>query len=308
MGKRFKSSGIAPILILFIFIMTVIVRIFNLTAGKTLDEIFAKTIVAQIVIFALPALFYIRTRDDKYFSKIPISAMIPSKTLFIIYTFGLLVLGSMLLQFAVSALGGSDYGVSTTGQELSAISKQSGFSYVFLALGLVPALCEEFVFRGILLHEYRVYGKFCAMTLSSLSFAMLHFDVSGFVSYFFCGMVLSAAFYITQNLFITVILHLASNLFSIYALPLLSQIILGTGSTVLAMFLMTTVFLICLTLSLREASIIYWEYSVGDAPRKVENNTKKGRTQGIYALTEVFLSPVFLICALLFLVMAVFVL
>ncbi|MBQ1225960.1 MAG: CPBP family intramembrane metalloprotease [Clostridia bacterium] len=307
MAKRFKSSGIAPLLILFVFIMTLATRLFNLTSGSSVDEIFMKTIVAQIVIFALPALFYIRTRDDKYFSNINVSAMIPSKTLFLIYTLGVLVIGSMLIQFVVYALGGQEYAVSTTGQELSAISETSGFSYVFLALCLVPAICEEFVFRGILLYEYSGYGKFCAITLSSLAFAMLHFDTNGFLSYFFCGIVLGSAYYITQNLFITILLHLANNLFSIYAIPLVSQMILGSGSMLFSLFILISLFLLTLTLALREASIIYWEYSVGDALMKKNEKEQKGRTRGIYAITEVFLSPVFLICALLFTVMSIFV-
>lgn len=308
MAKKFKSSGIAPLLILFVFIMTIITRIFNLTAGKSVDEIFMKTIVAQVVIFALPALFYIRTRDDKYFSNINVSAMIPSKTLFLIYTLGVIIIGSMLIQFAVYAIGGNEYSVSTTGQELSAISEKSGFSYVFLALCLIPAICEEFVFRGILLYEYSGYGKFCAITLSSLAFAMLHFDINGFLSYFFCGIVLGSAYYVTQNLFITIILHLANNLFSIYAIPLISQMILGSGSMLFSLFILVSLFLLTLTLSLREASIIYWEYSVGDAVMKKNEKAQKGRTRGIYAITEVFLSPVFLMCTMLFMVMAVFVL
>lgn len=307
MAKRFKSSGIAPLLILFVFIMTLATRLFNLTSGSSVDEIFMKTIVAQIVIFALPALFYIRTRDDKYFANINVSAMIPSKTLFLIYTLGVLVIGSMLIQFVGYALGGQEYAVSTTGQELSAISETSGFPYVFLALCLVPAICEEFVFRGILLYEYSGYGKFCAITLSSLAFAMLHFDINGFLSYFFCGIVLSSAYYITQNLFITILLHLANNLFSIYAIPLVSQMILGSGSMIFSLFILISLFLLTLTLALREASIIYWEYSVGDALMKKNEKEQKGRTRGIYAITEVFLSPVFLICALLFTVMSIFV-
>ncbi len=304
MTKKFKSSGIAPILVLFVFVMTILVRVFDLTSGKTIDEIFAKTIVAQIVIFALPALFYCRTREDNYFSNIPVSAMIPSRTLFLLYTLVVLVIGSMLIQFAVYAIGGSEYSVSTTGQELSAISEQSGFMYVFLALGLVPAICEEFVFRGILLYEYSPYGKFCAITLSSLAFAMLHFNISGFLSYFFCGVVLGLSFYVTQNLFITILLHLVSNLFSIYAVPLVSQMILGSGSMTLSLFLLVVVFLIALTLSLREAAIVYWEYAVGDATMKKNPKENKGRTRGIYAITEVFLSPVFLVCVVLFMIMA----
>lgn len=304
MAKRFKSSGVAPILILFVFVMTILTRVFNLTSGQTADEIFAKTIVAQLVIFALPALFYCRTRDDNYFSNIPVNAMIPSRTLFLLYTLVVLVLGSMIIQFAVSAIGGSQYGVSTTGQELSQISEQSGFVYVFLALGLVPAICEEFVFRGILLHEYRAYGKFCAITISSLAFAMLHFSISGFLSYFFCGIVLGISFYVTQNLFITILLHLVSNLFSIYAVPLVSQMILGSGSMTLSLFVIVVVFLLALTLSLREASIVYWEYAVGDATMKKDPKEKKGRTRGIYAVSEVFLSPVFIVCVLLFMIMS----
>lgn len=304
MAKRFKSSGVAPILILFVFIMTIVVRVFNLTSGETSVEIFAKTIVSQIVIFALPGLFYCRTREDNYFSNIPVSAMIPSRTLFLLYTLVVLVLGSMLIQFAVYAIGGSAYSVSTTGQELFEISEQSGPIYVFLALGLVPAVCEEFVFRGILLYEYSPYGKFCAIMISSLAFAMLHFNISGFLSYFFCGVVLGISFYVTQNLFITILLHLISNIFSIYAVPLVSQMILGSGSMALVVFLLITVFLLALIFALREAAIVYWEYAVGDATMKKDYRPQKGRSRGIYVITEVFLSPVFLLCVLLFMVMS----
>lgn len=304
MASKFKSSGVAPILILFVFIMTIVVRVFDLTAGQSASEIFAKTIVSQIVIFALPGLFYCRTRSDNYFKNIPISAMIPSRTLFLIYTLVVLVIGSMLIQFVVFAIGGREYGVSTTGQELFEISEQSSFVYVLLALGVVPAVCEEFVFRGILLHEYAPYGKFCAITLSSLSFAMLHFSISGFLSYFFCGVVLGVAYYVTQNLFITILLHFISNMFSIYAVPLASQMILGSGSMALSLFLLISIFLLALTFSLREASIVYWEYAVGDAVMKKPAVRQKGRSKGIYLITEVFLSPVFLICVLLFMIMA----
>jgi len=305
LASKYRSSGVAPILILFVFIMTIVVRVFDLTSGPSASEIFARTIVSQIVIFALPGLFYCRTRSDNYFSNIPISAMIPSRTLFLIYTLIVLVLGSMLIQFVVFAIGGSEYSVSTTGQELFEISEQSSFVYIFLALGVVPAVCEEFVFRGILLHEYAPYGKFCAITVSSLAFAMLHFSVSGFLSYFFCGMVLGISYYVTQNLFITILLHLISNMFSIYAVPLVSQMILGSGSMSLSIFIVVSIFLLALTFSLREAAIVYWEYAVGDAVMKKPATRQKGRRKGIYLITEVFLSPMFIVCVLLFIIMAV---
>ena len=305
MTKRFKSAGIAPILILFVFLMTVVVRVFDLTSGKTADEIFARTVVSQIVIFALPALFYCKTRSDSYFTNIPISTMQVSRVIFIFYALAVLVSGSMLIQYGVYAIGGSAYSVSTTGQEISAISRQSGFGYVFLALGLLPAICEEFVFRGILLYEYSQYGKFCAITFSSLAFAMLHFSLSGFLSYFFCGLVLGFSFYVTQNLLVNILLHLASNIFSIYVMPLVSQMILGAGNVFFMLFLIGAFFIFSLAMFFREASIVYWEYAVGDAKMKISNHdTKKGRTNGIYAISEVFLSPVFLICALLFIIMS----
>ena len=77
---------------------------------------------------------------------------------------------------------------------------------------------------------------------------------------------------------------------------------------IFSLFILVSLFLLTLTLSLREASIIYWEYSVGDAVMKKNEKAQKGRTRGIYAITEVFLSPVFLVCTMLFMVMAVFIL
>ena len=49
-----------------------------------------------------------------------------------------------------------------------------------MAYAVLPALCEEFVYRGILCREYERGGVLRAVIVSALFFALLHFNLGYF--------------------------------------------------------------------------------------------------------------------------------
>ena len=73
--------------------------------------------------------------------------------------------------------------------------------YLVLAYAALPALCEEFVYRGILCNEFERGGVSRGIILSSLFFAMLHFNLSNFPIFFFCGAVLALTMYSSRSVF-----------------------------------------------------------------------------------------------------------
>lgn len=81
-----------------------------------------------------------------------------------------------------------------------------------LLLGVVPAICEELLFRGVIFQGLR--EKFSAKTsiiFSALLFALIHQNIQQFIYPFILGVVLSIVFEKTNNLTYTILIHMFNN-------------------------------------------------------------------------------------------------
>jgi sodium transport system permease protein len=88
----------------------------------------------------------------------------------------------------------------------------------FLALALVPAICEEMFFRGFLqgMMESR-YGTWLSMILTSLFFALAHMNPWYFPYYLFLGLYLGWLRVWSGALTLSILAHLMNNLYSLFA-------------------------------------------------------------------------------------------
>ena len=85
---------------------------------------------------------------------------------------------------------------------------------IWLALivfAIVPAIVEEYVFRGVILEELKVIGTMEAVFISSLFFALLHFSLGSVLYGFFFGCVFALVRLSTNNLLMTIIMHMTFN-------------------------------------------------------------------------------------------------
>ncbi len=114
---------------------------------------------------------------------------------------------------------------------------------LILAYGLLPAFCEELVFRGILSAEHEKHGILYASVVSALFFAFLHFDLSALPVYLFAGLVLSFVMYVTRSTVAAMVVHLGYNLFGIFAQAGLSGYCRSTGSIGLLVVLLIALLL-----------------------------------------------------------------
>jgi hypothetical protein len=129
-----------------------------------------------------------------------------------------------------------------------------------MAYAALPAICEEFIFRGILCREYEFGGVLRAILLSSLFFACLHFDLRNFVVYFFAGVILALAFYATRSLIGSMIVHFLYNLFGLFGQPYMNTLYSITGSSALFIFVLGTVFLLSAAIFCASAAKLYRTY------------------------------------------------
>jgi len=129
--------------------------------------------------------------------------------------------------------------------------------FLVIAYCLLPAVCEELLFRGILCSEYRHCGATLSIFISSLFFAMLHFSFPLFPTYLFLGILLACVRYATNSLIATALLHFAYNLFCLFGQPYLSSFYVHAGSNETFVFCLTVLFLLFSAFAAGEARKIY---------------------------------------------------
>lgn len=89
---------------------------------------------------------------------------------------------------------------------------------------LVPAVCEELLFRGVILSGMKQYGAKIAIVISSLIFMLMHGNAEQTVHQFIVGLVVGYLFFATGNLWLGVIVHFFNNFISVTQLYILTVI------------------------------------------------------------------------------------
>jgi len=81
------------------------------------------------------------------------------------------------------------------------------------AMALVPAFCEELLFRGLLLRIFRsMWGNIhLAIILSSVLFAIIHLQVYNIVPMIALAILFGYTYYLTGSLWVAMLLHFINN-------------------------------------------------------------------------------------------------
>lgn len=81
-----------------------------------------------------------------------------------------------------------------------------------LIIALIPAVGEEMTFRGVLQQSLtRKMNPPVAIILSAAIFSFIHFQFYGFLPRMFLGILLGYMFYITNSLWVSILMHFANN-------------------------------------------------------------------------------------------------
>jgi sodium transport system permease protein len=88
---------------------------------------------------------------------------------------------------------------------------QSPLWLAWLVIAVTPAICEEFLFRGLILSGLRRLGRWPALLLSSLLFAVAHASIYRLLPTFFLGLCLGYIVLRTGSIYCSMIIHLLNN-------------------------------------------------------------------------------------------------
>ena len=100
-----------------------------------------------------------------------------------------------------------NFGFQGSSQSIPVVPTIPSYIMNALATAVVPPFVEEFLFRGVILSQFRKYGDFFAVIASALLFGLLHRNFSQIVFAFICGITLVR----TNNIWIPVGIHMFVN-------------------------------------------------------------------------------------------------
>ena len=177
--------------------------------------------------------------------------------------------------------------------------------YLILAYAALPAVCEEFVYRGILCREYERGGVLRAVILSGLFFGLLHFNLRNLPVYIFAGAILALTMYASRSLFGAVIAHFLYNIFGLFAQPYVATFYDITESTELFIIILGILFLASGAVFCSQAARLYKQYYY----RAYSANYRKPEMRGFEniknAYLDVITKPSAIACFALYIVVAV---
>ena len=259
--KKERTIILSPtVLVLSTYILLLLSKLIDLTLINRENEYYS-VVILQMMVFLLPAAIWCKFSGDGYVKNLRLRIFKVNSLLLIFSAAFLMISGSLLLSFLFG-------GLESLSQNFSLydtfVSRDNGTVpvrlYLLLAYAVLPAICEEFVFRGILCHEYERGGVTRAIIFSSLFFALLHFNITNLPVYLFSGLILAMTLYATRSLFGAMLAHFLYNIFGLFGQPYMSTLYNITNSTKLFMFIVGFTFIASAAIFCGEAARLYRGY------------------------------------------------
>lgn len=240
---KFAVSNAATILVLVIYALLLLSRLID-SAFLSRESEYLSIILLQLMIFPIPAYLYIRLKPKEFTKALRLGSLRLSHLFLLLSASLALICGCTLLGLLCGMMSAQpSFTLYDTFASVNDGSVGATIRLV-LAYGLLPAFCEELVFRGIVCAEHEKHGILYASAVSALFFAFLHFDLTALPVYLFAGMLLSLVMYVTRSSIAAMIVHLCYNLFGIFVQAGLSGYCQSTGSVGLLVVLLIAVLIL----------------------------------------------------------------
>ena len=192
------------------------------------------TIIGQILFIFAPALFFSKWIYGDV-SKV-ISIKLPQLKELMLFILGIVILTPMLQSylyiqnFLIEKWAESSefiYSIKNLLDSLNELIEKTFGNLIYadniiemllvvITISIIPAICEEVMFRGYIQRSFEFKFKpYFAALLTAIFFALYHFNPYGLIPLAIIGFYLGFAAYSSQSLFIPMVLHFLNNFFAV---------------------------------------------------------------------------------------------
>lgn len=161
------------------------------------------TIILDFVLILVALCFNKSINDEQPKNKLKLKKLI-AYILVAVLSFALLYPIITLFDSFLGKLGftASDFSYPLTAQN---------YFISVLSFVILPAVCEEILFRGVILKGFKKYGKWFSIIMTAVFFTIFHMSINQFVYPLFMGLLLAGIMYKENNIIYCIVVHLINN-------------------------------------------------------------------------------------------------
>lgn len=172
-------------------------------------EIYTGLLITEYLIVLLPILLYLKLKDYSIGHNLKLNKISFKQAILIlfivIFSYPIAVffnfIGIMILSKFIYIKPNSVPIPSTWEQ----------FLIGFLVIGLTPGICEEIMFRGMVMSSYESLGRKKAIIYSAVLFGLFHFNAQNLFGPIYLGILFGIIAYKTNSLISTILGHTVNN-------------------------------------------------------------------------------------------------
>lgn len=203
--------------------MVLILSILFLTVGYNIQaqKQFFGTFVIEVFMVLIPAFIIAGTGSRKEvlkLNKISFKNLLLTVLLAILSYPIILLLNGLFLSLLSKFIEYKNYPIEFLQRDVSL------GNYIFF-ICIIPAICEEIFFRGVITNAYEVYGKNFAIIMSALVFSLFHFDIQNFIAPLLLGILFGYILEYTNSIYAAMAAHLTNNIVALISARYVNNII-----------------------------------------------------------------------------------
>ncbi len=259
MIERLKRSIPATVYLIFIFFAVIFTGFITPDGIGKGESVYLLIVTLESMAFLLPSIIYCHTKGFDYTKGLEIK--IPELSKLPVVFSGLFAMISLNVLLSLVFMNPEKQ--QETGQIVGGEVQLENVNVigVIIALAVIPAICEEFVFRAVLMRDYNKYGAMFSIICTSLMFAMIHYDISGFPIYFTSGIFLAMTVYITRSIVCSILVHAMYNIYSLFFEGWFWSSVTQNVNLVMIIFIAVAVLLLSLLFFFSAAEKIFVDYA-----------------------------------------------
>jgi membrane protease YdiL (CAAX protease family) len=294
-----------PILFSIVYILLFISVIIYKRALSDAENAYLFVAIIEIITVSFPPVIYLKARGEEIFSAHSTGFSL-DKLIIILLGSVAMIFGAISLTILSSNIGITKDSISTFANfEMPLMpNRLSYMTFASITFALIPAVCEEFLCRGILYSEYEKYGTPVAIFVSSLMFSMMHFSLEKLPVYLFCGAMLGFLRAITGSVLSSVIAHFIYNMFVLFYQQFFGALTEQFSEFTLVFFISLGLCFITLFFMFGEADRIYNSYAKKDV--YIERGYKGASLPSLKSTAkEFFTSPALILSVILYILFSI---
>lgn len=193
-------------------------NVFKFISDKYLD-LFYSLLIQVFIMFIIPLTLYclINKVKPKYVFDMCHYKKISVKVILISVAIGVLafIVNLIVSSFFNGIISSFGYGGISGSGETETITIAQFLLSIFTS-AILPAMCEEFMHRGLLLQGSRHIGFKKSILISALCFGLLHYNIEQVFFAFVGGLIMGYVAVVSKNIWPAVIIHFTNNFISCY--------------------------------------------------------------------------------------------